>query len=105
MEITEEPVVEATQTISGVSLEQAQSDEFQDAIEAAVAARVGVDPEDVDITEVTVEDDGSVEVTYEIHGLDPLDQIATEKTVESEGVANDIADSLQEVSSTKAHGE
>ena len=42
MEITEEPVVEATQTIAGVTLEQAQSEEFQEAVEAAVAGRVGV---------------------------------------------------------------
>ena len=42
MEISEEPVVEATQTIAGVTLEQAQSEEFQVAVETAVAARVGV---------------------------------------------------------------
>ena len=56
-----------------------------------------MDPEDVDVTEVTVDDDGKVEITYQISGLDPLDQIVTEKTVESEGVASDIADGLQEV--------
>ena len=96
MEITETPVVEATQTISGVTLEQAQGELFQEAVEAAVADRVGVDAEDVDITEVTVNDEGQIDITYQISGVDPLDQIAMEKTVESEGVANDIADNLQE---------
>ena len=56
-----------------------------------------MDAEDVDITEVTIDEDtGDVEITYQISDLDPMDQISVEKTVESEGVASDIAESLQE---------
>ena len=42
VEISQEPVIESEQPVNGVSLDQAQSDEFQDAFEEAVAGKLGV---------------------------------------------------------------
>ena len=41
------------QVFQGVNPEEAQSEEFEDAIEQAVAEQLGVDPEDVEVTSVS----------------------------------------------------
>ena len=97
VEISQEPVIESEQPVNGVSLDQAQSEEFQDAFEAAVAEQLGVDPEDVDVTDVSInEETGAVTVTYQVTGVDELDQIDAQKGAESDEMAEAIASNLQD---------
>ena len=105
VEITQEPVIESAQTVSGVSLDQAQSEEFQDAFEEGVAGKLGVGKDEVEVTGVARDDDGDVVVTYQITGVDTLDQIDTAGTMESEGMASAIADNLQDAGFKRAEVE
>ena len=47
-----EQVIVAQQEFQGVNPEQAESEEFQEAVEQAVADELGVDVEDVEVTSV-----------------------------------------------------
>ena len=42
VEISQEPVIESQQPVSGVTFDQAQSEDFQDAFEQGVADKLGV---------------------------------------------------------------
>ena len=96
-QISSEPVIEAQQTISGgATFEDAQSDQFQNAFMNAVGGQLGVDPEDVRITDVTVDERGAVSITYQVADVDPMDQITVQKGAESMGMADIIAANLQQ---------
>ena len=70
---------------------------LQEAFESAVAEQLGVDPEDVDITDVSRDEEtGAINVTYQVTGVDEMDQISTQKDAESNDMADAIADNLQE---------
>ena len=68
VEVTEVPVIESEQPVSGVSLDQAQSEEFQDAFEEGVAGKLGLGKDEVEVTGVEKNEDGDVVVTYQITG-------------------------------------
>ena len=68
VEVTQEPVIQANQPIGGASFEQAQMGDFQDAFCAAVAGQLGVDPKDVQVTDVVVDDHGAVTMSYQVVG-------------------------------------
>ena len=72
VEVTQEPVIESEQPVNGVTLDQAQGDVFQEAFEEAVAEQLGVDPEDVDVTDVSRDEEtGAINVTYQVTGRRP----------------------------------
>ena len=50
-----EPVLIAQQEFSGIDIEQAQSEDFQEAVEQAVADQLDIDPALVTVTSVTVD--------------------------------------------------
>ena len=62
-----------------------------------MAEQLGVDPEDVDVTDVSInEETGAVTVTYQVTGVDELDQIDAQKGAESDEMAEAIASNLQD---------
>ena len=87
-----EPVLMAQQEFQGIPPEQAQSEEFQDAVEQAVADQLDVDPEFVTVTSVTTNDDGTVVVVYVVQN--PPDD--AEEDLESRDMAEAIGGALQE---------
>ena len=59
-----EPVLIAQQEFSGLDIEQAQSEDFQEAVEQAVADQLDIDPALVTVTSATVDEEGDVVVVY-----------------------------------------
>ena len=85
----------ATQSFSGVTVDEASEPAFETALEAAVADELGVDTDDVAITSTTANDDGSVAVQYTVTGIAAKKQKKAKATLESSSTASAIADSLQ----------
>ena len=103
VEITQEPVIEAQQPISGVTFQQAQGDAFQGAFQDAVATRLGVDHDNIVITGVTQDGpNGAMVMGYQVQGLDTPDMADTEHALESNAMAKDIAAGLQDAGFKKA---
>ncbi len=96
VEITQEPVIVAQQPVGGVSLEQAQQDDFKDAFAAGVGGKLGMNPASIEITGVSEGEDGAIVVAYQVNDVDTLSLIATQKALESEGMGNVIAAKLQD---------
>ena len=80
------------QEFQGIPPEQAQSQDFQDAIEQAVADQLDVDPDFVTVTSVTTNEDGNVVVVYVVQNP-PED---AEEDLESRDMAQAIGGALQE---------
>ena len=76
--------------------EQAQGQDFQDAVEQAVADELGVEPDTVTVTSVTTNDDGHVVVVYVVQGVDPEDIEEVQQQLESGDMADAIGDNLQD---------
>ena len=91
-----EPVLIAQQEFSGIDIEQAQSEDFQDAVEQAVADQLDIDPALVTVTSVTVDEEGDVVVVYVVQNP-PED---AEEDLESRDMAEAIGGALQDVSHT-----
>ena len=89
-------MIVAQQEFSGIDPEQAQSEEFEDAIEQAVADELGVGVGDVEVTSVTVDEDGDVTVVYVVQGVDPEDVEEVQQQLESDDMADAIGDNLQD---------
>ena len=103
VEITQEPVIEAQQPISGVTMQQAQGDAFQGAFQGAVAERLGVDHDNIVITGVTQDGpNGGMVMSYQVQGMDTPDMADTEHALESNAMAKDIAAGLQDAGFKKA---
>ena len=86
----------AQQEFAGVTPEQAQGEDFQDALTQAVADQLDVDPEFVTITSVTTNDEGHVVMVYVVQGVDPEDVDDMQQQLESGDMADAIGDNLQD---------
>jgi hypothetical protein len=95
-ERVDEQVIEVQQAVAGVTIEEAQSEEFEAAVESAVAAQLGVFPQDVAVTGVEVSDAGVVTVTYVVKNVQPDDLEEKKSQLESADVATAVGASLQE---------
>ena len=91
-----EPVIVLQQDFSGIDAEQAQSEEFQDAIEQAVADELDIGVGNVEVTSVTTNADGDVTVVYVVQGVDPEDVEEVQEQLESGDMADAIGDNLQD---------
>ena len=76
VEVSEEPVIEASQVVNGVTLEQAQTEEFQDAAKEAVVEQLKVPAEDVTITAIAEDEEGHVVITYQVSDLMAINLIS-----------------------------
>jgi hypothetical protein len=95
VDIAEVPIVEATFTATGVTIEEAQSEDFEIAVEKAVAANLGVDSDSVDVVSVEEGEDGAVVVTFQVADVDVLDQLSVEKALEGDDMSEAIATELE----------
>jgi hypothetical protein len=82
VQVIESTLIEADQDIAGVTVAQASSEEFTEAVEAAVSLRLDVPAENVEVVDVVPNEDGAgVTVTYQISDVDADTMMAAEKAV------------------------
>ena len=93
---TPSQVIVVQQEFSGIDADQAQSEEFQEAVEQAVADELNIGAGDVEVTSVTVDDEGDVTVVYVVQNVDPEDVEEMQEQLESGDMADAIGDNLQD---------
>ena len=89
-------VIEVQASFSGLSAEQAGRDDFQSSFEQAVADQLHVDPLQVQVTSVQVNDGGDVVLVYVVKDIAPEDMQNTQQALESRDIAEAIGDQLEE---------
>ena len=73
-----------------MTVDDAEEEDFQDAIKEAVADKLGVDEDDVTVTAVTADGKDGVKVTYTVANLDDDAMDAAEKALESSSLASEL---------------
>ena len=89
-------VIVVQQEFTGIAPEDAQSEEFEEAVEQAVADELNVGVGDVEVTSVTTDDEGHVTVVYVVQNVDPEDVEEMQQQLESDDMAEAIGDNLQD---------